>query len=127
MISVTLVGRVVAKPEITQAGESRIAKFSVAVDRAGDRDSEGKVGAGFFRVEAWNEQADFADKYFDKGSTITLVGNLKHHKWESEGQKRDSVFINAVQFGFAPSGKKPEGEGTLVGAGKADDGFNPFE
>jgi single-strand DNA-binding protein len=61
-----------------------------------------KKKTSWFKIVAWEKSAEFAEKYFSKGSKIGVTGRLTQRKWEDkEGNTRDSVEIIAERFDFA--------------------------
>ena len=105
MNSVNLVGRLTRDPEVrmTQSGQD-VANFSLAVDRAGDRNDEGGYDAGFFDCTAWGKTATLIAEYFHKGKQIGVTGRLLHHRWESrDGEKRSKVQITVTDITFVGS------------------------
>lgn len=93
---------------MTPSGTS-VCSVSIAVDRAGDM-VDGVPGTGFFDVTFWGKTADNVSRYFSKGRMIAVTGELRHHRWEQDGQKRSKVEVNASRFDFC--GDKPrDGDG----------------
>ena len=98
---VNLIGNLATEVELRELGEDRhLATFRLAVDRGG-RDSE----ADFFRISAWDKQAQLCAEYLAKGRKVAVEGRLKSRTWEDEGQKRSMVEVVArrVEFLSAPS------------------------
>ena len=96
-------GRLTADPELktTQSGIS-VVSFSVAVNR---RQRQGEPQkADFFSVTAWRQTADFVARYFRKGSSICIVGNLQNGDWtDQNGQKHYRTDIVAEEVLFVDS------------------------
>ena len=61
MNKVILMGRLVRDPEIRQAKDMSVAKFTLAVDRIG------KEGADFITCTAFKKTAEVIEKYVKKG------------------------------------------------------------
>lgn len=96
-------GRLTADPEVktTQSGLS-VVSFSVAVNRR-QRQGEPRK-ADFFSVTAWRQTADFVARYFRKGSSICIVGNLQNGDWtDQNGQKHYRTDIVAEEVLFVDS------------------------
>lgn len=105
MNTVNLIGRLTRDPELrtTPSGTS-VASFSVAVDRAGDRDDDGTYGAGFFDCTAWGNTADTIAQYLTKGRQVGVSGELRHHRWQNDaGETRSKVEVNVRSFTFCGS------------------------
>jgi single-strand DNA-binding protein len=100
-------GRLTSNPEVkTTTSGVPVCSFTIAVNR---RDKE--QGADFFNCQAWRSQAELLGKYFKKGSSIFLVGELKNRSWEDkEGNKRTVTEIVASEISFVDS--KNDAQGT---------------
>ena len=104
---VTLMGRLVADPEIrtTTTGKS-VASFRIAVDRAFSKD--GNRQADFITIVAWEKTAEFIGKHFSKGSMIAIQGKIQTRSYEdSNGNKRTAFEVKADEVSFC--GGKNEG------------------
>lgn len=100
---VILAGRCCAKPELktTPSGLS-VTSFSVAVNRKAKAGEQAQ--ADFFNVTAWRATAEFVTRYFDKGSSICIVGTLQNRSWtDQSGQKRTVTEIIADEVNFVDS------------------------
>ena len=106
---VILGGRITSDPEVkTTTSGVPVCSFTVAVNR---RDKE--QGADFFNCQAWRSQAELLGKYFKKGSSIFLVGELKNRSWEDkEGNKRTVTEIVATEISFVDSKNDAQGTNT---------------
>ena len=69
------IGRLTRDPEIRQAGETMIARYSLAVDRRFKR--EGEPTADFINCVVFGKGAEFAEKYFHKGIKIAVTGRIQ--------------------------------------------------
>ena len=87
--SVTLVGRLTRDPEVKDVGETKVAKFGLAVD------GYKKDKTNFFDVEIWGKGAEIAEEYITKGKQVSVLGELVQDSWEKDGEKRSKVFIKA--------------------------------
>ena len=106
MNSVFLIGNLTTDVELREFGaEKQLATFRLAVDRGG-KDSE----TDFFRISAWDRQAQLCADYLARGRKIALEGRLRYRTWEDEGQKRSTVEVVAhrVEFLSAPTGSGAE-------------------
>lgn len=93
-------GRLTADPEarMTQSG-THVCTFNIAVNRRGSKD--GQQMSDFISCVAWKERADLIEKYFHKGSSICVVGELQTRKWkDKDGGNRyaTEVIVNEVSF-----------------------------
>ena len=97
---VILGGRLTSDPELktTQSGIS-VCSFSIAVNRRTKPGIEQQTD--FFNVTAWRQTADFVARYFNKGSSICIVGALQNSSWQDQnGQKhyRTDIVADEVMF-----------------------------
>ncbi|MFA6774687.1 MAG: single-stranded DNA-binding protein [Sphaerochaetaceae bacterium] len=99
---VALVGRLTRDAEIryTQSG-SGICHFSIAVNRrkrTGDNQWEDE--ANFFDCSLFGKIAVTMQPYLLKGKQISVLGELRQGKWESDGQQRSKVeiVVNSLQL-----------------------------
>lgn len=100
---VILGGRLTADPELktTQSGVSYV-RFSVAVNRPYQKDKETETD--FFDIVAWRQTAEFIKKYFKKGSSICVTGELQTRSWtDNDGNKRYATDVIAEQVDFVDS------------------------
>lgn len=110
MNSVNLIGRLVRDPEIKYTpGGTAVCDFTLAVDRAGDKQPDETYAAGFFDVTVFGKIAENCSQYLVKGQQAGVSGSLRHHRWESkEGEKRSKVELIAFQVKFL---EKASGQG----------------
>jgi single-strand DNA-binding protein len=104
---VTLIGNLATDVELREKGEHKVASFLLAVDRP-SRDG----GADFFRVCAWDRQADLCKDYLAKGRHVAVDGRLRSHSWEDkeDGKRRTAVEVvaNRVEFLSGRTGAQAE-------------------
>ncbi|MBE5808158.1 MAG: single-stranded DNA-binding protein [Clostridiales bacterium] len=108
MNKVILIGNVVAEPEFrtTQSGISQCT-VRIAVQRR-FANQQGVREADFFNVIAWRNSADFASRYFHKGTRIVVEGSIQNRSYDAQdGSKRYVTEIIADNFEFA--GPRQEG------------------
>ena len=104
MNSVVLTGNLATDVEVKELGDDRqVANFLLAVDRLGSEEAD------FFRVAAWNKQAELCGRYLAKGRRIGVDGRLRSSSWEDgDGTKRSAVEVVAhhVEFLSPPPGSE---------------------
>ena len=113
---VILVGRLTKDPEI-HTGDTKVAKYSIAVDRVTD-------GADFINCVAFKKQADFAEKYLTKGMKVAVEGCIRTGSYKNREDKTvytTDVIVNRHEF-VEP--RKKEDENGFV---QTDDGELPFK
>lgn len=101
---IMLGGRLTADPENKQTTDgTSVTTFTVAVNRKRTA-PDGKVIADFFKVTAWRSLADFACKFFRRGSAIFVVGTVQNRSYvDHEGTKRYVTEILAEEISFVDS------------------------
>jgi single-strand DNA-binding protein len=102
--SVVLTGNLATDVEVKDLGDERqVANFLLAVNRIGTEEAD------FFRITAWNKQAELCGRYLAKGKRAGVDGRLKSSSWEDgEGNKRASVEVVARHVEFL---SPPDGDG----------------
>lgn len=123
-------GRLTHDPEeAATASGTTVAKFSVAIPRRFNRDE-----TDFLNVVAFGKTAEFVNKYFQKGSSILVVGSIQSRSYEKDGQKRYVTEIIADEVSFAGSKKENEESSATVSGETAVDaleslrnGFAPVD
>ncbi len=102
MNKVILLGNLTRDPEVrySQGSNMAIARFSLAVNRRFPR--EGEPDSDFFNCTAFGKTAEFVEKYFHKGSRMSLVGRVQNDNYTNKnGEKVYSVQIIAEEVEFA--------------------------
>lgn len=94
-------GRLTANPELkTTASGTAVVSFSIAVSRR--YASEGSERqTDFINCVAWRQNAEFVSKFFRKGSSICVVGQIQTRSWDDQnGAKRyaTEVVVDEVLF-----------------------------
>lgn len=112
--SVTLIGRLVADPELryTQKG-APVCDFRIASSRRwkNRETNEWQEETLFINVVAWRRQAELANDFLKKGSAVLIEGNLRSRQWENtKGEKRTTIEVVARRIQYLDA-KQREGEG----------------
>ncbi len=100
---VILGGRLTAAPELksTQSG-TKVTTFTVAVNRRASKD--GQQQSDFINCVAWQERAELIVKFFTKGSSILVEGEIQTRTWkDSDGNDRYATEVNVSQVHFVDS------------------------
>ena len=86
---VTLIGRLVATPELRETGSGKhVTTVRVATN--------GKSHAEFHDVVLWGQLADFACSYLGKGRLVYIEGRLQSRQWQAtDGSTRRTVEVVA--------------------------------
>lgn len=109
-----LMGRMTADPEVkTTTGGTNVVQFSVAVNRKYSKEEQ---KTDFIDCTAFGKSADFLGKYFRKGSSVIIFGNIQTDTWkDKDGNNRKStrIIVDDLQFGES---KKSETEPAQIPA-----------
>jgi single-strand DNA-binding protein len=102
---VILSGNLASDVEVREFGEEkRLATFRLAVDRGKDEEAD------FFRIAAWDRQAELCSDYLSKGRKVAVEGRLRRRTWEDEGQKKSIVEVVARRVEFLSPAQGSGGE-----------------
>ena len=86
-------GRLTRDPEIRHTKDGKkTASFTLAVDDYKTTE--------FINCVAWEQRADFAERYLNKGTKVAVSGKLHIRSWEKSGEKRYSpeIVVTSVEF-----------------------------
>ena len=98
-----------------------VTKFSIAINRRFKRDGEPDVD--FFNCVAFGKVGELLEKYTQKGSKISIVGELKNGSYTNkEGAKVYTMDINVNEVEFLDS-KASSNENQENNQPKGNDGF----
>lgn len=115
MNKVVLMGRITRDIDVRQAGETSVARFTVAVDRQVRKDANnGQPTADFIGCVAFGKTAEFVSKYFSKGMKIALDGRIQTGSYEKNGQKvyTTDIIAEHVEFCESKNGGGNSGQAT---------------
>ena len=121
--TITITGRVTAKPDVKSVKVSKkekksVARVTIAVNKNEDT-------AFFFPVVAWGPMAKALEKYVNKGDKITIFGYLTYDEWENDdGERRSKIYITAQSVEFmtkAKKGEKGKNKSTKLAKSKRDE------
>lgn len=121
MNTVIMSGRTTKDIEVRDAGATKVANFSLAVDR--DRKVEGQPEVDFHDCTIFGKSAEAMAKHVGKGSQILVRGALQNNQFtDRDGKSRVNkiVMVDKVEFIAL---KAPAG---ADGAPVADDDEIPF-
>jgi single-strand DNA-binding protein len=100
--TITISGNMTRPAELkyTQGGVA-YAKFGLAWNPPGRPNGNGgftEEPPHFFDVTCWADLAEHVAE-LDKGTRVTVVGNLEYQTWDKDGEKRSKVEIRADEVG----------------------------
>ena len=109
MNKVHLIGRVVRKPEVRYTADGKgIARYTLAVSR---KYKNGKQDADFINCIAFNKNAQFAEKYLERGMKICVSGRIQTGSYSNrDGQKVYTTEIVVEEQEFAESKAAQSGQ-----------------
>lgn len=122
--NVQIGGKVTRNIELKQtSGGKNVCHFTVAVNRTVGRDEDKK--ADFFDCEAWDSKAEFISKFFRKGSSIFVTGELRKDDWtDKDGNYKSTFKIRVKEVDFVDS--KAESEQIESASQDSDNEDLPF-
>ncbi len=112
MNKVILMGRLTRDPDIRYSqGENAtaVARYALAVNRSFKR--EGEPDADFINCVAFGRAAEFAEKYFKKGSRILISGRIQTGSYtDRDGRKvcTTDVIVETQEFTESKQQEKRE-------------------
>lgn len=95
-------GNLTRDMEISQSGELKIARGSIALNRGKDKDGNDK-GADFPSIVAFGKKAEFFEKFGKKGRRFTLETHIQTGSYEKDGVKRYTTDFIVDRIEFADS------------------------
>jgi single-strand DNA-binding protein len=136
---VILIGRLGKKPEmraVPQTGR-QVARFTMATNERffNKATRETKDRTEWHNIVVWGNQAEFCEKYLDKGRQVVVEGKLRTRSWQDkEGNKRTTTEIEAesiVLLGrreeYSAGAATPEYESRGPSQAEGDIDAPPFE
>lgn len=101
MNKVILMGRLTRDPEVRQAGETQVSRYTLAVDRRFKKDE-----ADFIRCVAFGKGAEFAEKYLHQGTKVVVSGRIQTGSYDDkDGKKVYTTDVIVEDQEFAESKK----------------------
>ena len=106
---VFLIGNLTRDPEIRYIPSGKaVADLNMAINRK-YRTASGEVKEEtcYVGVVVWERQAETAGEYLKKGSAIMVEGSLRYEQWETNGEKKSRLRVNADRIQFLDRLKRP--------------------
>ena len=106
---VFLIGNLTRDPEIRYIPSGKaVADLNMAINRKYRTTSgEFKEETCYVGVVVWERQAETAGEYLKKGSAILVEGSLRYEQWETNGEKKNRLRVNADRIQFLDRLKRP--------------------
>lgn len=126
-----LMGRFTADPELRRTNSgTATCSFTLAVERDGKPDENGKHPTDFPDFVAWRATAEFICKYFRKGRMAIVEGRTQTRTWKDrhdQSRKSTEIIVDNIYFGDS----KKEDAGYIPGGDPfselEDGGELPFD
>ena len=116
MNKVILMGRLVRDPEVRYSqGENAtaVARYTLAVDRRFNRNN-GEDSADFIGCVAFGRSAEFAEKYFHKGTKLVVTGRIQTGSYTNKDGVRvytTDVVVEDQEFAESKNASGSQSEG----------------
>lgn len=115
MNKVILMGRLTRDPDIRStagANPMTIARYTLAVDRRMRKDAanSGQQTADFISCVAFDRNAEFAEKYLQKGTKIALTGHIQTGSYQNKSGQTvytTDVIVEDQEFAESKSSAQP--------------------
>ena len=128
MNTIILMGRLTRDPEVrySQGDQATaIARYTLAVDRRFRRDGD-QQSADFIGCVAFGRAAEFAEKYFRKGTKIAVTGRIQTGSYTNkDGQKVYTTDVVVEEQEFAESKNASSDNGGFAGGFSGGDRPSP--
>jgi single-strand DNA-binding protein len=97
------IGNLTHNPECKDIGDTKVCKFSIAINEYYYSNGEKKKNTVFLDIETWSKQAENCTKFLSKGKKVAIEGKLKTNSWEKNGQKFNKIYCLADKVHFLAS------------------------
>lgn len=118
MNKVILCGRLTKDPDVrysTGTTQMCVAKYTIAVDRKFKK--EGEASADFVNCVSFGKSAEFAEKYFRKGTKILVSGRIQTGSYTNkDGNKVYTTDVVVEEQEFAESKSQNQNQNTQTTA-----------
>ena len=123
---ITLIGHVGNPPETRDASGTQITKFSVATNkRWKDKSGNPQEETQWHNVVTFGRLAEIVAQYVGKGSRVFVQGELRHNKYEKDGETKYFTEVAAQTVNFLDrKGESDNGSGAKYHNSGASSGGN---
>lgn len=119
------IGRLTASPELKMTPNGKaVCNFTLAVERK-VKGADGKPIVDYIDFVAWEHNAKFLCKWFDKGVRVGITGELQTRLYtdkESKKHKVAEVLVSTVEFADGKRDANTNFDNSAIDA----DGFSPI-
>lgn len=136
MNNVTLIGRLVADPELKflPGSGTALTQFTLAVDKGLSKakkeefKAEGKQTADFPRIKVWGKQGENAAKYLAKGRLVAVQGKIETGSYDKDdGTKVYTTDVNAFHVEFLEWGDNNGGSSNNQASSEGEADYQEIE
>ena len=99
------IGRLCKEPEIRTSGETKVARYTLAIDRNYKSEE-----TDFINCVCFKKSAEFAEKYFHKGMKVAVTGRIQTGSYTNkDGQKINTtdIIIDTQEFCESKASENP--------------------
>ena len=83
-----------------------VCTFTIAVNTRVKANGTWEDYANYFDCKMYGDRASKIVGYLKKGSKVTIMGKLKHERWEKDGKKGSKVCIVVNEIDLPPKQKE---------------------
>ena len=99
LLNVNGVARLVADAEVKFSNEkSKLVEMRVAANQRVKNGDSWEERPSFYTVKTWVHANSKLPDYLKKGTQIYIVGGLLEERWETEGQNRSKLVVEAYDI-----------------------------
>ena len=100
---VILIGNLTKDIELKQMQSGMVlTSFDLAVARVFKNKQTGEAETDFIRCQAWGKTAEFLGRYFSKGKSVVVEGDLRNNNYtDQNGVKHYGFVVNVQAVSFA--------------------------
>lgn len=124
MNRVILIGRLTRDPDVrySQGAEPlAIARYTLAVDRRGKRDTNSDQSADFISCVAFGRNGEFAEKYLKQGTKIAVTGRIQTGSYTNkDGNKVYTTDVVVEDHEFVESKGSSDGGASYQAADRPE-------
>lgn len=93
MANVSITGNIGRDPELRQAGQSQVLKFSVA-DAEYIYSKDGESPSQWYSCEVWGKSAERLSQRLAKGAKVTVYGQLVQRPYTSRSTGKEGISMD---------------------------------
>lgn len=108
--TVTLMGRIGSDPVVREAGQTKVAQFSLATGgKFTTKDGREMDDTAWHSIVAWRGLAEISEKYIHKGSQVLVIGHLAYRKY-TDNNGAEKYITEIVADKIELCGSRSEGQ-----------------